>query len=273
MKSSELSSKIPSNSFIDTMMTTIVFYGLGRKLPIIEAESLIDSTCRVVNETPSHAHIGARDGKIQRRPKFSSLKKSISTGFEDYDYIEAVNYFEKGNVRDTILQIGVTNYAPDQRVLIKYKSTSSIYCNKILENMLNYTSPDYGILYNLTAREGPTWFADGIVSSGMPAALARSSSEFRSEYLRGKKFSDGFFRDVFKWNYLSKPHLNRQIDGTPFVEWVQQQQTSKSWFHKTKSRGTVSQLDNGSAVWELTPQEIEVVRPLMLEAGLLMVRS
>ena len=94
--------------FIDTMMTTIVFYGFDRRIPVAEAKSMIDKICIQLDEIPSHAHIGFSEGKKTRAPKFSMLSNAITRGeFENYKYIEAANYFAKGNVRDLSLQVGV----------------------------------------------------------------------------------------------------------------------------------------------------------------------
>lgn len=90
--------------FVDTMMTTIVFYGLDRKLPVREAKELIENICAILEENPSHAHVGIDEGRKSRAPKFSLLDKVIAEGnFDNYSYFTAVNYFEKGNVRDCSL--------------------------------------------------------------------------------------------------------------------------------------------------------------------------
>ena len=96
----------------------------------------------------------------------------------------------------------------------------------------------------------------------------------QNEYLFGKKsLSEGYFRDVFRWNYLSKTHLGRQIEGVSFRDWVSEPSTQRGSIGKAKTRGTLSFLDNGCAVWELTKSEMAEVRGRMLKAGLLMVKN
>jgi hypothetical protein len=268
---------LPELPFIDTVMTTIVFYGLIQKPPIRRAKALVEDICTLLCEVPSHAHVGlAGGGRQSRAPKFSMLDEVIAKGnFDEYRYFSGVNYFEKGNVRDLSLSVGVYELIAGTRVSVHYKRDRAqpIDLNTVLGKVLNYAAPHYGILYNMTVREGPMWFETGIISSGMSDELCRASGEFKHEYLFGKKFADGFFRDVFKWNYLSCAHLDKGIGDMRFQDWIEEPLKKKGWPGKVKSRGILTILDNGCAVWELTKDQAAEVRPHMLNAGLLMVKS
>src|SRR5262249_33265198 len=99
---------LPELPFIDTVMTTIVFYGFDRKLPVREAKALIESICGLLNEMPSHAHVGLGEGKKSRGPRIGMLDKAIAKGeFDEYTFFKVVNYFKKGNVRDCSLAVGI----------------------------------------------------------------------------------------------------------------------------------------------------------------------
>ena len=86
---------LPGLPFIDTVMTTIVFYGLDKNLPVHEAKNLIENVCVLLDETPTHAHIGLGEkGRKTRAPKFSTLDKTIAKGdFGNYVYIKASQLF------------------------------------------------------------------------------------------------------------------------------------------------------------------------------------
>jgi hypothetical protein len=268
---------IPSLPFIDTMMSTIVFYGFDGKLPIREAKKLIENICGLLGETPSHAHVGLDEGgRKSRGPKFNKLDKAIAKGdFDDYSYVEAVNYFEKGNIRECSLVVGINNASHGKKLTVHFKSVreKQVVTIAMLNVILKFVSPEYGISYGMTVREGPLWFVAGVRSSGMPDVLSRASGEFRQEYLFGKKFKDGYFRDVFSWNYLSWAHLDKVIEGTRFQSWIEEPMQGNGWLGKARSRGTLTFLDSGSAVWELTKEEALEVRPRMLKANLLMVKN
>jgi hypothetical protein len=268
---------LPELRFIDTVMTTIVFYGSDENLSIKEAKKLIESICHLLDEMPSNAHVGLDEsGQKSRRPKWNMVDKAIANGdFDDYSYFEAANYFEKGNLRDLSLKVCLTYSAPGPRFEIEFKRErpNSVDISSLLQEVLKYLSPQYGIMYGMTVREGPSWFASGVVSSGMPEGMWQASVEFRNEYFFGKKFTDGFFRDVFKWNYLSPVHLKKTIEGTRFQDWIEEPLKKESWIGKAKSRGTLTFLDNGCAVWELTKDEGAGVRPRMLRAGILMIKT
>lgn len=266
----------PELPFIDTMMTSMVFYGFDKKLPVQDAKTLIENICKLLDEVPSHAHVGLGEGRKSRGPKFSMLNKWINKGdFENYSYFEGVNYFEKGNIRDCSLAVGVTGNPARRKFEIHFRRDREkpVDIDVLLREVLRYLTPHYGIMFDLTVREGSFWFVGGQRSSGMPDALGRASGEFQQEYLFGKKFTDGYFRDVFTWNYLGRPHLDKMIEGMRFADWINEPLSRKGKLLELKSRGTLSLLDNGCAVWELTRMEVAEVRSKMLKAGLLMVKS
>ena len=267
---------LPELPFIDTIMRTIVFYDLDRRLPPAQAKLLIENICRLLNETPSHTQIGLGEGRSERRPRFSMLDKAIAKGdFDKYSYFSAVNYFQKGNIRDCSMHVGLSYGAPGSRMEVQYQRDEGPRASpaEFLDEVMKFLSPSYGILYDLTVREGPSWFAGGQSSSGMPNALAEASGQFMEEYFFGKQFKDGYFRDVFKWNYLSKAHLDKQIEGKRFEDWINEQQKSNGSVLRPKSRGKLTMLENGCAIWELTSAEGAEVRPRMLAADILMVKN
>lgn len=203
------------------------------------------------------------------------LDKAIAKGdFDEYTYFKGVNYFQKGNVRDCSLAVGVSEIVRNREFEIHFKRVREkpVDVGALLDEVLERASPQYGILYDLTVREGPRWFARGIWSSGMPDPLGRASGEFRHEYLFGKRFTDGYFRDVFKWSYLSRSHLDRIIEGMRFQDWVEEPAKKTRWLWKSNTRGRLSLLNNGCAVWTLAAVEAAEVRQRMLAAGLLMVK-
>ena len=85
------------------------------------------------------------------------------------------------------------------------------------------------------------WFVTGIISSsGMSDGLGRASGEFKHEYLFGKKFTDGYFRDVFKWSY----HEPTRISTRPLKECVSKTgsrslRMKKGWLGTAKSRAHI----------------------------------
>lgn len=267
---------LPELPFIDTMMTTFVFYGIDRKPPVREAKAFIEDMCSLLGETPSHADVGMNEGKRSRRPKFGMVDKAIAKGdFDNYTYIIGENHFTKGNVRDCCLAVGVVGTLADCRVEIHFrtKREKPVRAGALLSAVLDFSTPQYGIRYDMTVREGPRWFVAGQWSSGMPVALGRASSQFAHEYLFGKKFRDGYFRDLFSWNYLNQAHLDREIEGLRFEDWVNEPSNNGSSLGKPKTRGTLTPVASGGAVWELTEAEAREVRPRMLRAGLLMVKE
>lgn len=274
----------PKAPFDDTMMRTIVFYGLERKPAIREAMKLIRSVCELLNEQPTHVELGA-EGRRERKPRFAQVDRVIETGdFDKYWYIGAKKYFEKNNLLHAMLAVNICEGWHDNDLIISYvmDENNTIGLTDILNTVRSSVSPRYGIMYDMREGEGPRWFASGVVWGGMTSPTARMSAEFADEYRKIDRFSDGFLRDVYGWNYIAPDQLDRVVNGVSLRDWIDQPLKHGDSLARSaggllsllpRSRGVLSILDNGHAVWELTPREIADVRPHMLSAGLLLVKS
>ena len=120
--------------------------------------------------------------------------------------------------------------------------------------------PEYGIGYNRLRREGPEWFAVGIChSQGVDDAVSKVSGEAYEERLVISRWGDamderlwrkGILRDVYPWNFLTRPQLSTRVGAEPLRRRVRQD----------ARRGTLKEISGPIVLWEVRQTEIPQVR-------------
>lgn len=127
-------------------------------------------------------------------------------------------------------------------------------------------SPAYGYGFYLPYRWGPANYAMG--AGTMPpdfvaeesSTLDRYASEANRWYRKGrmpKAYLQGLLRDVFPWNFLTAPQLDRPIDGEPLRNWIMKE----SW------RGTLKPIDERIMLWDVEVGNIPRIREILLLHG------
>ncbi|MEI9983509.1 MAG: hypothetical protein WDN69_10055 [Aliidongia sp.] len=64
-------------------------------------------------------------------------------------------------------------------------------------------------------------------------------------------------RDVYPWNFLTKPQLSQSIEGLPLEQWIK----------RMPDRGTLSPIGNGMVLWSVEDADILNVRRTLWQAG------
>jgi hypothetical protein len=125
--------------------------------------------------------------------------------------------------------------------------------------------PVYGIGYTRSHQLDPTSYAIGLlVDRGeLTGAAAREEAEIAawSETLfEDQVYRKGILRDVYPWNFLTRPHLKKKVAGVPLEQWI----------HQNPRRGTLSKFGRGMHVWEVARKDIPSVRRTVRQAGLIL---
>lgn len=145
---------------------------------------------------------------------------------------------------------------------------------RIVDLVTNALQPIYGIGYQMPYYWGPRAFANGTVSSrfatvdktlyGPPERLKEQSSAFGYVYLSSQRphlFGENL-RDLFEINFLSKGHLDRQMNGKRLQDWI-----------KDNAFGALRQLTSTTWRWDVPHADIQQVRKTLIEAGLTIVKA
>lgn len=142
----------------------------------------------------------------------------------------------------------------------------------IAQRLIKALRPAYGIGYTRPHRLGPVMYAIGIAQGLGPAGYGVGLSPAEEEEalaisrwgptMSAQVWREGLLRDVYQWNFLTQPHLDRLVDGTPLEHWVQQ----------GTGRGTLTAIEPGMALWEVPEGTRPAVRAALQKAGALVNR-
>ncbi|RWC31588.1 MAG: hypothetical protein EOS27_10250 [Mesorhizobium sp.] len=145
---------------------------------------------------------------------------------------------------------------------------------KLVTLIADSLGPIYGIGYDMPYYWGPRAFAQG--SSSSRYATADKSLYGPPEQMREQSFAFGptfradpskrglstCFRDIFEINFVSKGHLDRQIQDVTLQTFI------------AKNRlGTLRQLTPVTWAWGVPPSDIQKVRKIMIDAGFTIVKE
>jgi hypothetical protein len=102
----------------------------------------------------------------------------------------------------------------------------------------------------------------GTVSDFTPEGLAEGDriACWFHKYNDPKYWHIGMLRDIYPLNFLSKAHLENQIKGLPFDQWVAADPV----------RGTLKPLTNSMWSWRVEEDNISTIREALRPTGLVL---
>jgi hypothetical protein len=125
--------------------------------------------------------------------------------------------------------------------------------------------PVYGIGYTRAHELDPESYAIGLlVDRGeLTGDALREEAEIAawSETLfTDQVYRKGILRDVYRWNFLTRPHLKKKVAGVPLERWIGQ----------NARRGKLREFGRGMSLWEVAEKQIPAVRRALRGAGLIL---
>lgn len=134
---------------------------------------------------------------------------------------------------------------------------------KLIASCVSSLKPAYGIGCHRNHDQGPWFFAAGVnygVSTqesptGYEDALA--VSRWGDLGMVEEVYKSGLLRNVYEINFLSEPHLRRQVDGSTLREWIT----------NDPSRGTLNAMSEGIVMWKVQDSFLSTVRHDLRDAG------
>lgn len=159
----------------------------------------------------------------------------------------------------------------DQIIYLCFDEEVMCFSYEILEKLLldlcQYCSPKYGIGFERERKYGP-----GPYAHGMPQGLKydyenpehgkqrQQIYKWVDVYRRKDGYHTGDFRDIYPFNVLSQPHLDRIVDGQRFQDWVQ----------ASADRGTLKQVSDALWTWWIEDDKIPAVRDALAPSGMIL---
>jgi len=125
--------------------------------------------------------------------------------------------------------------------------------------------PVYGIGYTRSHRLDAGFYAIGLnFDPGDLTAEELEEQEWIGTWgetlFEDQVYRKGILRDVYPWNFLTRSHLKKKVEGVPLEQWIRQ----------NTRRGRLSEFGRGMHLWEVAEKHISAVRQTLLRAGLIL---
>jgi hypothetical protein len=161
--------------------------------------------------------------------------------------------------------------------IFTYKSSAidiSLF-SKIIRKFAECAKVTYGYAYLRPVSLGPAMYAYNL-SFGLNPRIESERVEQQEMAVWGRERLDmivqktvapfrhvnGFLRDVFPLNVLSRPHVTGNVFGEPLAKWIE----SEGW------RGYLEEVCSGVWIWVIPEQNLPLVRKALQPTGILIVK-
>jgi hypothetical protein len=206
-----------------------------------------------------------RSGRLVPFPRGNA--KLLRTGFE------RVSVFELVSTNSNALQwnrdyslIASYDGRPKQLSadIVARSSLATLSATSMLpiaQVMAEQLRPAYGIGYRMEHRLGPEFYVDGIgygteVLSGAAYDEACNVARWGDLGMVKQVYRQGIIRDVYPWNFLTRPQLSRLIDQVTLEDWIRQD----------PRRGILIPLCDEVMLWEVAMRDLSKVRLALQQA-------
>jgi hypothetical protein len=213
------------------------------------------------------AHPNAVSFYLPQRKSISSYKTRKSKTWLDIvrdkgaEYLASIEQIEDNDYRKRVSALDF----PSNKVVSSFSADSANFsildAIRITVSYSKLRNFHYGFSQVRRGWEASSW-AEGIAMSGLgkedmlrTAMLGRAMRDDPSILARK-------MHDVYEMNVLSRDHLDAQVKGTGLERWIVRE-----------GFGRLTQVSTDLTAWTLTQQEIAAVRPVLLDAGVLIVES
>lgn len=195
--------------------------------------------------------------------------KLLKAGFEGITDIELISTIPGARIPGHDYYLTATYDGRDKSLKADVVARSSIATLSptsmlpMARTLAQHLNPAYGIGYRREHRLGPELYASGICMglglTGADDEEAMNISRWGYVGIVKQVYREGLLRDVYPWNFLTQPQLNRQVGQVPLQEWI----------GEDPRRGNLAPLCDGITLWEVARGNLLDVRLALREAGVI----
>jgi hypothetical protein len=249
----------------------IAFYGLSRFPTGVEAVyNKLLNWCQTLGWPPDQLAVGG-DGFSAKLASFSRVNARLQkNGFEKVEFIEFYSTAPGEQIHQDGWALTASISLKSKRFILAARSSlASLTTTSLLpvaRFVLEHLKPAYGIGFRRLHKLGASYYAIGLPKLTGFSAADRKEAERINNWSVGNRlevYRDGVLRDIYPWNFLTRPHLDRQIDCLSLEQWVRQD----------GRRGHLDPLSDECFLWALNEAEIAEVKPVVEQAGLIFDRA
>ena len=135
----------------------------------------------------------------------------------------------------------------------------------IVRDLVDFLHPSYGIAFEMPLRKGPIFYALGLNSTRLNEYKAPTDEEYDRRLsisrwgdlgMVEEVYRQGFLRNVYRWNFLTQPQLDRPVEGASLAKWIK----------ADPHRGTLEPLAGDVWLWEVEESNRELIRDRLHDA-------
>ena len=208
----------------------------------------------------------------QKTDKTVSMKIGIKQ-LEENDYkineniwIGATPPNHNSDMFDSIFMVSL-EYTFGTTFVLCFDNQITHFDNHLIDNLTKYFSifsrSQYGYAYQHKFSQGPDFYAVGSLGGRdrLPDEEREKINRWNNVYcMPDGIYTLGDLRDIYPYNFLSTPHLERDIFGQPLRQWIESH----------SSRGKLTPLTDTLWSWHLTPDQISPVRNALAPTGIIL---
>jgi hypothetical protein len=199
---------------------------------------------------------------------FARTRARLETrGFDGIECLEVSSYSRSTGKKSQLENlVGGISFAGDawECALIARSAVECLGTDFVaspVRDIVDILCPDYGIGFKRDLGLGPESYVGG-VSEGLGHAPiereeARTITAWWNYGIRQRLWRYGIFRDIYPWNFLTKPHLSCLVEKMTVEEWIQEMPGERG---KLVPFGRMS-------LWELPDHLIPKVREVFWRNG------
>lgn len=130
----------------------------------------------------------------------------------------------------------------------------------LAKDLSSFFKSNYAIGFQRHNDKGPSCYAMGVIYNG---GYSDIENAVIAKWLYGypKEYNPGDLRDVYPLNFISQAHLERQVEGKSFKQWIE----------LSPHHGTLESVTDTLWMWSLNEGDISSVREALKNADLLVV--
>lgn len=149
---------------------------------------------------------------------------------------------------------------------LEYKPGADAEILEFTESMVDVLSPKYGIGFFRPRKLGPAIYGIGL-SAGLDLIGPEREEVARitrwGDGMASRVYDQGYLRDVYPYNWLTEPQLARTVNNLSLGDWISH----------ASNRGSLSKVGERHMLWTVPEADIEEVRSLLWDSGLVFLSS
>ncbi|WP_421857044.1 hypothetical protein [Oricola sp.] len=225
----------------DIQTITVALFGRDRELDAEAILPLALETFKTHGIEPNFCTVGFKGVTEGKGLTFKTIRKRLEDGtYKELNHLSVLRLYTKGYPNSEDFSVSLDLSFGNDLVVFMYpidpQRPDLRPARRFVADILSVLTLKYGFALDIPLRLTPRHCAMGFMPFHVHDGL-KESGAWQVAW-RDKTYATGLFRHVFCLNVLSKPHMEANVGGVSFADWV-----------KKPGHGDVEQLSEHVWLW------------------------